>query len=255
MKTFVMGDMHGAHLALKQCLERSNFDYDNDTLIQLGDVADGWAYVYECVEELLGIRYLIAIRGNHDEWFRDFIESGFHPDRWMQGGYNTARSYLRQVGREDSVEAYTPRRYLVPINNTDIPLVHQEFFRNQVNYHLIGDKLFIHAGFDRLKPLVGQPEYVTYWNRELWYAALSHEENSNIAGGKFRTYDNYSEIFIGHTDLNHWNTDKPMKAAEYIWNLDTGAGFKGKLTIMDISTHEYWQSDNVQELYPNERGR
>lgn len=29
----------------------------------------------------------------------------------------------------------------------------------------------------------------------------------------------------------------------------------GKLTIMDLDTQEYWQSDLVKELYPNEKGR
>lgn len=28
-----------------------------------------------------------------------------------------------------------------------------------------------------------------------------------------------------------------------------------KLTIMDLATREYWQSDNVQDLYPNQKGR
>ena len=41
MRTFVMGDIHGAYNALLQCLKRSGFDYENDQLIQLGDVADG----------------------------------------------------------------------------------------------------------------------------------------------------------------------------------------------------------------------
>lgn len=40
-----------------------------------------------------------------------------------------------------------------------------------------------------------------------------------------------------------------------VWNIDTGAGFKGKLTIMDADTKEFWQSDPVPELYPNEKGR
>lgn len=33
-----MGDIHGAYKALQQCLERSKFNYENDKLIQLGDV-------------------------------------------------------------------------------------------------------------------------------------------------------------------------------------------------------------------------
>jgi serine/threonine protein phosphatase 1 len=33
--------------------------------------------------------------------------------------------------------------------------------------------------------------------------------------------------------------------------MDTGAGWAGKLTIMDVQTKEYWQSDPVQSLYPD----
>ena len=40
-----------------------------------------------------------------------------------------------------------------------------------------------------------------------------------------------------------------------VWNLDTGAGFKGKLSILDIDTGDYWQSDPLNDLYPNEIGR
>jgi serine/threonine protein phosphatase 1 len=42
-KTFVIGDIHGAYLALKQVLERSDFDYENDLLITIGDIVDGWS--------------------------------------------------------------------------------------------------------------------------------------------------------------------------------------------------------------------
>jgi serine/threonine protein phosphatase 1 len=48
-----MGDIHGAYRALVQCLERSGFDRSADMLIQLGDVADVFEEVYDCVEELM----------------------------------------------------------------------------------------------------------------------------------------------------------------------------------------------------------
>ena len=86
MRTFVMGDLHGAQRALAQCMKRSGFDRRKDVLIQLGDVADGHEEVYECVETLLTIPRLIAIRGNHDQWFLEFIETGYHPDAWHCGG-------------------------------------------------------------------------------------------------------------------------------------------------------------------------
>jgi len=69
-----------------------------------------------------------------------------------------------------------------------------------------------------------------------------------------KTADKFKEIYIGHTATTAWDKDTPMQAGN-IWNLDTGAGFKGRLTIMDIDTKEFWQSDPVQELYKNEKGR
>jgi len=40
-----------------------------------------------------------------------------------------------------------------------------------------------------------------------------------------------------------------------VWNVDTGAAFKGPVTIMDADTKEFWQSDFVYTLYPEENGR
>ena len=42
MKTYAIGDIHGAYKALIQCFERSKFDYKNDRLIVMGDVCDGY---------------------------------------------------------------------------------------------------------------------------------------------------------------------------------------------------------------------
>lgn len=52
MRTFVMGNIHGAYKALLQFLERSSFDYDNHQLTHLGNIVDGYSEVYECIEEL-----------------------------------------------------------------------------------------------------------------------------------------------------------------------------------------------------------
>jgi len=67
METFVMGDIHGSFIALKQCLQRSKFNYHRDKLIVLGDIIDRHDEAFECVEELLKIRNLVVIRGNHDD--------------------------------------------------------------------------------------------------------------------------------------------------------------------------------------------
>lgn len=42
-RRFCIGDIHGAYLAFKQLLDDVNFDYENDKLISLGDIVDGWS--------------------------------------------------------------------------------------------------------------------------------------------------------------------------------------------------------------------
>jgi len=53
MKTFVIGDIHGAYQALLQCLELSKFDANKDRLICLGDVCDRNKGVKDCIDKLL----------------------------------------------------------------------------------------------------------------------------------------------------------------------------------------------------------
>lgn len=80
---FAVGDIHGGYKALKQVIERSGINKETDTLICLGDVADGWSEVPECFEELLTFQNLIYIIGNHDAWMLQYLPrqtftSGWH---------------------------------------------------------------------------------------------------------------------------------------------------------------------------------
>jgi serine/threonine protein phosphatase 1 len=218
-RTFVMGDIHGEDYRLKECLKSVDFDYDNDTLIQLGDVVDRGYDVYECVEILMSIKNLIPIRGNHDEEWLIGLKTGQPTGLWGQGGKETLASYLdRKVN----------------------PEVHFEFFANQLPYYIDkNNNLFIHAGFNRHYPLVEQTELQYYWDRDLWLAALSFGKMRE-GGYKFKIKDNFKEIFIGHTPTTYFDSTKPMQAAN-IWNIDTGSGKGGLLTIMNLETKEFNQ--------------
>lgn len=258
-KTFVIGDIHGAYIPLKQCLERSGFNKEEDLLITLGDICDGWPYVYECVIELLTIKNRVDIRGNHDAWFKTWLDTCIHPDFWRQGGRGTKVSYLRGAGLWD--ENLAEERWLGP---KDVPVSHWDFFHRQNLYYKDNkDRLFIHAGFYRFKKLTEQRRIdadVFYWDRDMWQDAISLQR-----GDELNFKENFSEIFIGHT---HCATPKlatfalpigdPVyapKKADIIYNLDTGAGSHGKLTIMDVDSKKYWQSDLVNDVYGNYKPR
>lgn len=244
-RTFVLGDIHGAYKALVQCLERSNFDYEKDTLIQLGDVVDGHSEVYECVEELLKIKNLIAIKGNHDEWFNEFIQTDFHPVSWAYGGKGTIESYLKyKDGKRVCIAKGSG--FKTSLNSSDIPPHHRQFFQNQKLYHIIDNNTcFVHAGFDRYLDFYDQSEKNYYWDRLLWTEALNHEINN--LKDTFEMVTQFNEIYLGHTSTLNFGSDQPMKALN-ILNLDTGAGSTGRLTIMDIDSKEIWQSDPLHEL-------
>ncbi|MCK5443534.1 MAG: serine/threonine protein phosphatase, partial [Maribacter sp.] len=64
----------------------------------------------------------------------------------------------------------------------------------------------------------------------------------------------YKEIYIGHTPVTRMGRTTPQNAAN-VWNIDTGAAFKGPLSIIDIDTKQIWQSDPVYTFYSKEKGR
>lgn len=250
MRTLVMGDIHGAARALEQCLERSTFKNENDLLIQVGDVVDGFADAYTCIEILLSMKNLIALKGNHDDWFLEFIRTGYHPASWDYGGKATALSYLKLTDRERLIQR---RRegYKTVLDPKDIPQPHRQFFEDQLLYHIDSENnCYVHAGFNRFLSFAQQQPDTFYWDRELWLAALEYQtmKRLNPGIGPFINVSDFHEIYIGHTPTMNWNTDKPMRAVNVL-NIDTGARQGGKLTIMDVRTKEYWQSDVVEELY------
>ena len=236
MNTFVIGDIHGAHKALMQCLKGSEFNYAEDTLIVLGDVCDGWNEVPQCIEELLKIKNLVYVWGNHDWWANAWLKDGLEEIIWVtQGGQATKNAYLSQP------------EYIVK---------HRHFFDVAKPYYLIHDndstKLFVHGGIPPsiiMKPIEKQDIQSLMWDRELLrQARLKHYRKPDFKWG------GYDEIFIGHTATHGVKNDEPLKYCN-VWCLDQGAGWDGKLTIMNVDTHKYWQSDNVLRLYPNVRGR
>lgn len=222
MRTFIIGDIHGSHKAFLQCLEKVRFNKGKDRLICLGDVCDRGPQVRECIDELLSIKNLIYILGNHDEWTLDWALHGKIVEIWLeQGGYETIASY----------------------KDAGMPKEHIQLLTKAQLWFLDKNRLFLHAGFDIDNGLKKTPKETLLWDRELLHKAILLHRT--CPEWKFGGYD---EIFVGHTPTLTFEKDKPQKFCN-VWAMDTGAGWHGKLTIMDVDTNEYWQSDPVR-AYP-----
>lgn len=240
-KIYVMGDIHGMYDKFMSCLNQVNFDYEKDTLIQLGDIVDRGLESYECVEELLKIKNLIAIRGNHDDCFYKSIIIGSQNILFNQGGKETLESYIKNCNPDREI-AFKMSGYITDFDLDDYPKSHVKFFKNQLPYYIDNNNCcFVHGGFNRHLPITEQREESDlWWDRDLWLAARSYgqmEDNEH----RFKVKDGFDEIFIGHTPTTYFKSDVPLKAAN-ITNLDTGCGKGGLLTIMNLETREIWQS-------------
>jgi serine/threonine protein phosphatase 1 len=141
--------------------------------------------------------------------------------------------------------------------DADVKKAHIQFYRGLQNTYLDAEKrLFLHAGFTNLKGI--DYEYFPqtyYWDRTLWELARSLNPDLLKDSPNYpKRLSHYKEIYIGHTPVSKTGMAEPKKAAN-VWNVDTGAAFKGPLSMMDVETKEVWQSDPVHTLYPNEQGR
>jgi len=242
-RKLVIGDIHGGLRALHQVLERAQVTPE-DTLIFLGDYVDGWSESPQVLDFLIDLgkqQKCIFLRGNHDELLQD----------WLMGNTkNIDETMWYHHGGEATVLAYESI-------SDDKKREHINFLTALENYHHdSNNRLFIHAGFTNLNGI--QYEYfpkLFYWDRTLWETALALDASLPTTSDCYpRRLNLYHEIYIGHTPVTRIGTTVPVKKA-CIWNVDTGAAFKGPLTILDVDSKEFWQSEPLNVLYFNEKGR
>jgi len=235
-----VSDIHGSYKALTQVLDRADFNKEEDALISLGDVCDGWPDVTECVTFLSELPEHTHLLGNHDDWCLRWLESRIDPmvtglshdehDLWYsQGGRATL----------DSLRA------------NDSHILIRDYLRNALPYFEIGNDLFVHGGIPKWVTNLDEVDLHTFiWDRSMVVDAIRAS-----AGELIR--ENYVNVYCGHTPtilLNVYTSDVPIHKSN-VWMLDTGASYDGKLSVMCLETKEVWQSDKVMELYPGKRAR
>lgn len=226
METYALGDIHGAFRALAQVLERSPFRPGIDRLIHLGDISDGWPETPACVERLLSIPNSIWLQGNHDWWTSEWMATELPRAEvdmlwYQQGGRATYEAYER-AGKAQLRSHF------------------KTFFGEQRPYFEDeAGNLYVHGGYDPTQPIAEQEPYALIWNRTLWRNGLQAQA--------------YTECFIGHTPT--WPASAVPTLRANVWNLDQGAAYGGRLSLLNVRTKEFVQSDVVQTLYPGVKGR
>lgn len=270
MNRYVIGDIHGRKKPLKSVLKKSDFDYDNDILIILGDVIDGGKNSKGVIEELLKIKNRVLILGNHEVMAMNYIFKEQNEKLWInQGGANTLNSYGGQVIPASEI---SNEPVIKNVENVSFPKSHIKFLKNGLYYFQYKNMLFVHGGYNPKKPVEDNKFRNLIWDRDL----IKIAENTNL---------DFEKVFIGHTSTqkiernwinykcrncnNEWEkevenkkqmtesikckecgsenifqslgTTNPVKIGDLIC-MDTGAGWDGRLTMMNIDNQKIYQS-------------
>lgn len=239
-RTLVIGDIHGGLKALQQVWNRAQISKE-DTLIFLGDYLDGWSDAAEVISFLISIgksHQCVFLRGNHDYLVHRYLTKNDTNPLWVAHGGAATMAAYEPISQKQRNE-------------------HISFLEQLHNYHIDSkNRLFVHAGFTNQ----GGPKHefypdLVYWDRSLWEMVCSLDP---LLSKKSNRYPKrlllFEEIYIGHTPTTKIGKTIPINFAN-LWNIDTGAAFKGSLSVLDVSTKEFWQSDPVYTLYPQEKGR
>ena len=233
-RTIAIGDIHGEYVKLKSLLSLCNFDYENDTLIQLGDVVDRGPKPFECIFELLKIQNLQLIQGNHDWCFLEWLKFHGSPHPF-QGGHGSSIT-MKEWWLLDDYERTMAENF---------------FYRQRLSFIDSKNRLFVHAGINPDEEFQVKEDLL--WTRR-FFDYLIDCQNNKIPKKLLK----WNEIYIGHTPTICFNCSAKGRITENnntkkigttlpinihnVWNLDTGGCFEGGvLTAMDIDTKEIWQ--------------
>ena len=219
MRLYAIGDVHGRADCLEIMHEKIAREIEQDgvadwRIIHLGDYVDRGPQSKQVLDLLVAARdrdeRVLALRGNHDEGFLDFLADPTNAGLFIDyGGFDTAASYgvvLKTGSRE---ELYESHRALMDV----MPEAHLAFLRDLPRSVSFGDFFFCHAGVRPGVALAAQDPHDLIWIRREF---LNH-------GGLF-------EKLVVHGHTPH---DAPEMLANRV-NVDTAAYDTGRLTALAV---------------------
>lgn len=256
MRNLCVGDIHGSYTKLMKSLENCGFD-DTDNLYFTGDMCDRGFENLDTLRFLkgLGDRFK-PVFGNHDIWLYRHMSKTLtwsEAKCWYWNGGNTTDIEVSKISEEETAEfkgwmdsipyvrmcngkrimhtptySYVWERCTKPIEEVTLSDCFESFLVNDTTYD----------------------EWV--WDRSIVYSSEYFKDENGMCekpyGFEFRFSESDPLTIIGHTPLKgDILYDKKLN----IVGIDTGGfcdkrryGFDGRITVLDIDTLEWWDSDS-----------
>ncbi|CUH64649.1 Bis(5'-nucleosyl)-tetraphosphatase PrpE [asymmetrical] [Thalassovita gelatinovora] len=224
---YAVGDIHGYLDQLDWAIDLIEKDGGEDAqVVFLGDLVDRGPDSRSVIDRLMaGIeagRNWAVLRGNHDEMFRNFLESGTVEHHRMRPGMswpNERVGGLATLGSYGVEDLQRSPEILWKDSLERVPHRHLEFLKSLPFSREMGDYLFVHAGIRPELPLDRQDPQDLIWIRN---------------------------EFLDYTDPHPWlvvhgHTHRPT--AEHHGNrinLDSGAGYGQPITAAVFEGRKAW---------------
>ena len=211
-RVLAIGDIHGCATALEALLAAIDLRAE-DTLVTLGDYVDRGPDTKRVLDMLITLgqmRYLVALRGNHESLM-------------LQARFNSrsAADWL-DAGGDATLESYGAAS--LPEGLAAVPASHWAFLEHQcVDCWETETHFFAHGSAYPNIPLFEQPPYILHWGR--FNEAKPHES------GKI--------MICGHTSQK---SGLPANRGFAVC-IDTWPNGAGWLTCLDTDSGAIWQAN------------
>ncbi len=218
---YAIGDIHGCARELELLIAQISPTSDH-TVVFLGDYVDRGPDSKGVIDLILDLKTktnVVALRGNHEQLFLDFLESPQSPGAGvfiLNGGGATLASYPGPGG------------------SFEIPERHMQFFYDLKVKYETDTHFFVHAGVP-IKPLdqiTDADEDILLWSRQPFLSSQ---------------YKWKKMIVHGHT---------PVASPEFEnnrINLDTGCVYNGSLTALEVTSGKVFQIHRVRTAIEEQR--
>jgi len=205
-KIFAIGDIHGCFDKLKNLISLLPINYEEDTLVFLGDYIDRGSDSFAVVEYLIDLNKkhsnIVFLKGNHEDMLFRYLYGKDEATFLFNGGQQTLKDYMNKKGK------------------IVIPPDHLDFYKSLQLYHETDDYIFVHAGMRDDVPISRQSQADLLWIRRPFILS---------------TFDFGKRVVFGHTPLSE------VIVQDNKIGIDTGAVYGYKLTCLelpDIVFHE-----------------
>jgi serine/threonine protein phosphatase 1 len=225
-RILVISDIHGMYDHFCKLLQKVKYDPTKDQLVLLGDYGDRGPKtkeVYELVKSLVSEHGAVALRGNHDNMFLDFIDGVDYATFMYNGGLQTLESYfgtdwnIYDEGIIDKIRAFITKHYAH----------HIDFIRNLPYHHETDLYIFVHAGLNpSYEDWKNTPDQEKIWIRDLFH---NHQTQTD------------KTVIFGHTPcLNLHGKEDVWFGGDKI-GIDGAAAYGFQLNCLEITDEGYKQ--------------